>query len=892
MEGLNHSLSSLELDQGPVATGTRKTSRRPNRAFHTFDSGVQAPSFPGIETNAPSPIGQHVNSTFSSPAPAPNSQFAGAESPSLVTSHYVPRQRLDDQAAYIAQSFVTSRDSVPPCATTQYYCVDQGSSDPRKMGLTMYNVPRNEQIRSAAKLPMGAVLQPFASSSPGDDVLQVDVSRTSGPLRCRRCRSYVNPAYSFTFDSKAICNFCKVSTQLSEDYTAPLTPNGMRSDIHERPELSKGTVDFLVPDVYNSKGAKVNVPLHYVFLVDISTMSNENKSSLVMVEGIRACIEHIAKEQPNCKIAIMAFDKEIRFFNLRKELSQAQEYIVSDLQDVFLPMFNGLFVRPEESMHVIQDTLCKIIAYIEDNKFSHHFEACYGSALQAAKLAIDTITEGQGGKILVSLGSKPAHGVGNLRLRKEEALKKTLKCENDFYLKLGQEFLKSSISLDLFCTSSAFMDMVSVGQPVRATSGFLKYYPNFHLEKDEFTFVNDILHSVANTIGYNAQLKVRCSAGLSIYNYYSESVDNSSREPLIPVIHQDTTLSVLFKYEGQLAVPEDVHFQCAVLYTDLNGVRKVRTLNVSGAVSENIHEVFKFVNQDAVISIMVHDLLTTLGDCNFVQMRKTIDGKVIDVLTQYRGLVSGSPSSQLVLPDSLKTMAAHLLSFEKSELMKNNSRSANGNARVHDLFQWLTSPLPQMLYKLYPQILPLHELLQETDFTFADENDLLLQAMASELLCVRAARRELVDGGCCLIFDGTTAFLWLNENTNKLLLRDLLNVHDTNAKPEEVALVGNCLPTVDSIINTKARNVLQNWRQMVGRTYVPVVTLRPHVDAHYSHTMAALLCEDKSIEMVENYDNYLVSLHKQIQARLANDNFTKISSARDHEHFGQKFIQF
>ncbi|SCU81978.1 LANO_0B04742g1_1 [Lachancea nothofagi CBS 11611] len=898
MQGIDHSLSNLSLDQLQTAPVTKK-GRRPNRAYHTFDtshhgspnSNAGRADVQSVDPYMKSSVSQLSNSNLATPTPAASGQFSVRDSPTLVTSHYVPKQRLDSQESFITRTFVTSQDSVPPCATTPFYCVDQNSSDPRKIGLTMYNIPKNEQIRSAVKLPVGAVIQPFAKSSPNDDVPQVSTAISGGPLRCRRCKAYVNPSFSFTFDSRAVCNFCKVSTQLDENYCAPLNPNGVRSDLYERPELMKGTVDFLVPEVYNSTPGKDNVPLHYVFLIDISTISNENRSSLAMVEGVRTCIEHISAKQPKCKIAIMAFDKQLRFFNLRKELNQAQEYIITDLQDVFLPLYNGLFVRPEDSMHVIQDTLSKITAYIEDSKFSHRFEACYGSALQAAKLAIDTVTEGQGGKILASLSTKPAHGIGNLRLRNEDALKKTLKCENNTYIKLGEDLLKSNVSLDLFCTGSAFMDLVSVAQPVKATSGFLKYYPNFQLERDEFSFVNDILHSVANTVGYNAQLKVRCSSGLSIFNYYSESVDNTDREPKIPVLHGDTTLNVLFKFDGQLASSADVHFQCAVLYTDLNGVRKVRILNAAAAASEDIHEVFKFVNQDAVVSIMVHDMLTTLADCDFTQKRNTIDQKVVDILTQYRGLVSGSSSSQLVLPESLKTLAAYMLSFEKSELMKNNNKSANGNSRVYDLFQWHTSHLPQMLYKLYPQILPLHELLQETDFTFYDENEILLQATASETMSVRTARRELIDGGCYLIFDGTTAFLWFNENTNSNLLEDLLNA-DVSTKHHEINLFGNTLPILDTIINVKARNVLQNWRQIVGRSYVPLISLRPHVDGYYAHTMASLLCEDKSIEMIENFDNYLVSLHKRIQEKLKKDDFTKPPHAKDHDNLSQKFIQF
>lgn len=332
-------------------------------------------------------VGNGSQSNLGTPLLDSTSRIPSGQPPVTVMSHYVPKQRLEDQEQYLSKSFMTSEDSVPPCSSTQYYCVEQQSSDPRKMSLTMYNIPKNEQIRSASKLPIGAVIQPFSDSTPDSYVEIVDASHSGGPLRCRRCRSYSNPAYTFTFDSKAVCNLCQVATRLTEEHMAPLNSNGLRSDIHERPDLAKGTVDFLVPQAYNSIPGKPGLPLHYVFMVDISTLANENRSSLAVVEGVRTCFEHIAAKQPNCKVAIMAFDKHIRFFNLRSELTQAQEYIVSDLQEVFLPIYTGLFVRPEDSMHVIQDTLCKITAYIEDSKFLHHFEACYGSALKAAKLA-------------------------------------------------------------------------------------------------------------------------------------------------------------------------------------------------------------------------------------------------------------------------------------------------------------------------------------------------------------------------------------------------------------------------------------------------------------------------------------------------------------------------
>lgn len=68
-------------------------------------------------------------------------------------------------------------------------------------------------------------------------------------------------------------------------------------------------------------------------------------------------------------------------------------------------------------MKIINDTLIKISGYISTDKYSHVPQVCYGSALQAAKLALDTVTGGQGGKIICSLNSLPTIGNGNLSLK-------------------------------------------------------------------------------------------------------------------------------------------------------------------------------------------------------------------------------------------------------------------------------------------------------------------------------------------------------------------------------------------------------------------------------------------------------------------------------------------
>lgn len=920
------SVSALSLDESTVHTGgaSSKKSRRPHRAYHNFSSGTvptlgnspyttpqlnQQDGFQQPQAFTPKQFGGFNNgsgSVMSTPVMVSQERFGASEASSPYgqsmldmtapqpTSHIVPTQRFEDQAQYLQRSFETCRDSVPPLPTTQFYCVDQGSCDPHLMSLSMYNIPESEHLRAATKLPLGLTIQPFSTLTPNDaEVPTIPLPMDGTPLRCRRCRAYANPKFQFTYDSSVICNICRVKMQVPGEHFAPMGPNGQRSDLNEKSELLHGTVDFLVPSIYNAIQEKELLPLHYVFLIDVSLLANENGSSLAMVEGVRSCIEYISDFQPNCEVAIIVYDNKLRFFNLRPDLDNAQEYIVSELDDVFLPFYNGLFVKPGNSMKIINDTLIKISGYISTDKYSHVPQVCYGSALQAAKLALDTVTGGQGGKIICSLNSLPTIGNGNLSLKRDNAHIAHVKCDNGFYKKLASDFLKSYISLDLYVTNAGFIDMATVGHPVEMTSGILKYYPHFQQETDAFTLVNDMVTNVSNIVGYQALLKVRCSTGLSVEQYYCDSSDNTDHDPIIPVLTRDTTLDVLLKYDSKIKTGTDVHFQTALLYTDIDGVRKVRSINTSGAVSNNIREIFKFINQNPVMRIMIKDVIKTLGDCDFVKIRRLIDDKMVEILTQYRGLVSSNSSTQLILPDSIKTLPAYMLAFEKSELMKPNAQSTRGNERIYDLLKYDSLNSAQLCYKLYPQIVPFHVLLEETDLTFYDANAKLLQINSSSInnLSVRASHSNFINGGCYLIFQGDTIYLWFNENTNRMLLQDLLSV-DESLPVSQISLFSGTLPETGTSINQKASNVIKNWQQVVNKSSLPLVLLRPNVDQYYSNVMSQLLCEDKTVNRIESYDNYLVIMHKKIQEKLQKDDFIKVSTAATHENIHQKFVQF
>ncbi|CCF58138.1 hypothetical protein KAFR_0D04910 [Kazachstania africana CBS 2517] len=915
IDQLESSISNLALDNDVDINpaGHSKKHRRSNRAFHSFtgNTPVGTPTMPvgvtfgGIPTTpgfnaAPPGFNANVASSPVTMNQEPIQQYPFPQPELTTTSHHISSKRWEDQIQYLSKAFDTSRDILPPLPTTQFYSVDQKSCDPRLMQLSMHKIPADEHVRSATKLPFGLTVQPFADIISAQEseipvVSSNDVNNAiKPPLRCRRCRSYINPFYQLTYDLKAICNFCKVKMKLSEDETFGM--DTLNYTASNKVELTKGCVDFLAPKAYNATPDVHPLPLHYIFVVDVSLLANENGSSYAVIDAIRNSVEYIMENQPNCKIAIMTYDNKLKFYNLRSNLESAQEYIVNELtDDVFIPFYNGLFVRPEESIHVINDTLGKISDFVRNQKYSHVPQSCYGVALQAARIALDTVTKGQGGKIICSLNSLPTIGYGNLSLKKDDNGKHDLNCNNEYYSKLSHNLLRSYISVDLLVTSAGFVDMCTVAQPVRMTSGNLKYYPHFRASEDDSMIINDMIDNISKITGYQALLKVRSSEGISVDQYYSISVDYSDRDPIIPVLTKDTTLDVLFKYDGKFkktGVP--VYFQTALLYTDINGIRKIRSMNCFGTVSNNINEIFQNLNENSIMRIMIKDVIRTLGDCDFKKIRESIDTKLIDVLTQYRALVSGNSSSQLVLPDCLKTLPMYMLSFEKTDLMKPNTQSTRGNERINDLIKLETLDSAQLQYKLYPQILPFHVLLNENDFTFYDANDKMLQLDQTSLenLSVRNGYHNLTNGGCYFIFQSEVVYLWFNENTNKMLLQDLLGV-DANLSINQISLYSSYLPETGTDINEKASNVIKNWAQSVGKQSVPIKLLRPNIDAYYGYVMSQLLVEDKTINMIESFDNYLIYLHAQIQEKVKKEDYVKINgSSKSHETFHQKFVQF
>lgn len=150
--------------------------------------------------------------------------------------------------------------------------------------------------------------------------------------------------------------------------------------------------------------------------------------------------------------------------------------------------------------------------------------------------------------------------------------------------------------------------MAQSGHVAAASGGETYFYPNYTAPRDNLRVSQELKHTLGRETGYQALMKVRCSNGLQVSSYHGNFLQHTFGADLeFGVIDADKSIGVMFSYDGKLDSKLDAHFQCALLYTAASGERRVRCTNTVASVSEGAMESMKFIDQDAVVSMIAKE---------------------------------------------------------------------------------------------------------------------------------------------------------------------------------------------------------------------------------------------------------------------------------------------
>ncbi|KAF2808083.1 Sec23/Sec24 family protein [Mytilinidion resinicola] len=782
----------------------------------------------------------------------------------------VPRSRDRPAKYYLEHVYPTMEQHVPPPAAVPFVAFDQGNSSPKFARLTLNNIPGSSDALASTSLPLGLILQPLAPQQEGEQPIPVLDFGEIGPPRCRRCRAYINPFMTFrSGGSKFVCNMCTFPNDVPAEYFSPTDPSGVRVDRLQRPELSLGTVEFMVPKEY---WAKEPVGLRWLFLIDVSAEAVNRGFLDGFCEGIISSLYGSTDKQSDqpdtpatrnlpvgAKVGIVTFDKEIHFYNLGAGLDQAQMMVMPDIEDPFVPLSEGLFVDPEESKDVITSLLTQLPSMFREIK---NPEPALLPTLNAAVSALGAT----GGKIVCSLAALPTWGPGALFMRDNgsmhanDAEKKLLTTEHPGYRKVATKMVESGIGVDFFMAapSGGYLDIATIGHVSAHTGGETFYYPNFHSPRDTLKLSKEIKHTVTRETGYQALMKVRCSNGLQVSAYHGNFYHHTFGADLeFGVIDADKAIGVMFSYDGKLDPKLDAHFQSALLYTTANGERRVRCHNIVASVSEGTGDTMKFVDQDAVVNIIAKEAAARMAEKSLKDIRGALTEKTVDILAGYRkNFIGNNPPGQLVLPENLKEFSMYILGLIKSRSFKGGKEPTD--RRVHDMRMIKAMGCLELSLYLYPRILSIHNL-DEKD-GFPNENGHLRMPDAE-----RASYSQVEEGGAYIVDNGQTCLLWIHAQVSPNLLEDLFGEGKTTLK--QLDAFQSTLPVLETHLNAQVRNILQYLEDARGSKALTLQLARQGLDGA-EYEFARLLFEDRNNE-AQSYVDWLVHVHRHIQLEVS-----------------------
>jgi protein transport protein SEC24 len=253
-------------------------------------------------------------------------------------------------------------------------------------------LPSSAGVASKIRGPMGFTFQPLAPVPSGlPEPPTVNFSTVGSIVRCRRCRTYINPFVVWEAAGRRwTCNLCGFSNETLNTYFGPLDSSGRRADRYEHPELCCGSVDYIAPAEYMVRPPQAPV---FVFLIDVTAAAVASG----MVDTVTSTIRELITERrlpggDRCQIGIMTFDSSIHFYSLAAR--NPQMIVVNDFEDMFVPIAEEVLVPAYENEGSILALLESIPRMFQSNRAA---ESCLGSAVKAALLGMKHI----GGKLLL-----------------------------------------------------------------------------------------------------------------------------------------------------------------------------------------------------------------------------------------------------------------------------------------------------------------------------------------------------------------------------------------------------------------------------------------------------------------------------------------------------------
>ncbi|XP_036872100.2 protein transport protein Sec24A isoform X2 [Manis javanica] len=710
--------------------------------------------------------------------------------------------------------------------------------NPELFRCTLTNIPQTQALLNKAKLPLGLLLHPFK------DLVQLPVVTSSTIVRCRSCRTYINPFVSFLDQRRWKCNLCYRVNDVPEEFMYnPLTR--VYGEPHRRPEVQNATIEFMAPSEYMLRPPQ---PPVYLFVFDVSHNAVETGYLSSVCQSLLDNLD-LLPGNTRTKIGFITFDSTIQFYSLQEGLSQPQMLIVSDIEDVFIPMPENLLVNLNESKELVQELLKTL-----PQMFTKTLETqnALGPALQAAfKLMSPT-----GGRMSVFQTQLPTLGVGALRPREEPNPRSSAKeihltPSTDFYKKLALDCSGQQVAVDLFLLSGQYSDLASLGCISRYSAGSVYYYPSYHHQQNPVQvqkLQKELQRYLTRKIGFEAVMRIRCTKGLSIHTFHGNFFVRSTDLLSLPNVNPDAGYAVQMSVEESLTDTQLVSFQSALLYTSSKGERRIRVHTLCLPVVSTLNEVFLGADVQAISGLLANMAVDRSVTASLSDARDALVNAVIDSLSAYRSSVLSNQQPGLMVPFSLRLFPLFVLALLKQKSFQTGT-NARLDERIFAMCQVKNQPLVYLMLTTHPSLYRVDNLSDEGALSASDRT--VPQPPVLQLSVEKLSR-----DGAFLMDAGSVLMLWVGKNCGQNFLSHVLGVQNYASIPQTMT----DLPELDTPESARTVAFISWLREQ--RPFFPILYIirdESPMKANFLQNMV----EDRT-ESALSYYEFLLHIQQQV----------------------------
>lgn len=593
------------------------------------------------------------------------------------------------------------------------------------MRSTINVVPIDSNSQSKTGIPLGLYVAPYLE----DD--EIPIINTPNIVRCRRCRTYINPYVQFLDRGQRWkCNLCYFPNDLPANYDHDAETH-IQIDRYQKPELNYAVVEYIAPTEYMLRPPQ---PPVFVFICDVSLNSVRSGILQQLCFTLLETLDLLPNQDGRTLVGLITVDKQIHYYKL-KPMQEPQMIVVGDVDEVYLPMPQDLLVNLQENKDSLRILLQKLPKMHESNTEQLFSLGC---ALQAAHLLLSPT----GGKIVLVSCSRPNSSLGSLT-RREQGLDSSLFLpSNSFYKQFAVECSKVQVSVDMFLFPLDYLDLASIAPASRITAGLVFFYQDLDFAKFHVEFQEHLRQNIA----LEAVMRVRASKGIEMSMYYGNFFVRSTDLLSLANVNPKTTYVIEYKIKEQIQ-SSVVCFQTALLHTTSSGERRIRVLTLALPTSSNPTDLFFAVDCGAVMALLTRKALERGLESSFSNAREAIQNKVGEIVNFFKKLHHPTVS-YLSLPENIQLLPIFCLSLTKHFSMRLSMEPLD--QRSYFIEHLRVIPIDILLYHLHPMVLCLVS------------NTLI--PLSSESLS-----RE----GVYLIYNGTVIYIWVSRQVPEKILLEL-----------------------------------------------------------------------------------------------------------------------